>query len=234
MMKKTISAACAVALLASGCANTNGGGTGMSNESMLRCAALGGGGAILGGLLGGTKGAIGGAAAGLAACAVIEIASRQTKTASEVDSEYKAANRNRLPPTAKIDSYTTVVTPNGAVKAGDTIKVNSAIRAVSGTSEPVTEVKEVLVAYAPSGDEFKRGEKTVNTTPGSGEYDNSFSLRLPQGAPQGSYKIKTQVFLNGKPGATRESTVQFARIEGQPGLVMVSSATHIEQGSQAQ
>lgn len=229
MMKKTISAACAVALLASGCANTNGGSTtGMSNESMLRCAALGTGGAVLGALLGGTKGAIGGAAAGLAACAVIEIATRQTKTASEVDSEYKAANRNRLPPTAKIDSYNTVVTPNGPVKAGDTIKVNSAIRAVSGTSEQVTEIKEVLVAYAPSGDEFKRGEKTVNTAPGSGEYDNSFALRLPQGAPQGTYKIKTQVFLNGKPGATRESSVQFARVDGQSGLVMVSSATQFQ------
>lgn len=224
-MKKTISAACAVALLASGCASTNGDGAGMSNESMIRCAALGTGGALVGALLGGTKGAIGGAAAGLAACAVIEIASRQTKSASDVDREYKAANRNRLPPTAKIDAYNTVVTPNGLVKAGDTIKVASSIRAVSGTSEPVQEVKEVLVAYAPSGEEFKRGEKTVNTSTGSGEYDNSFALRLPQGSPQGTYKIKTQVFLNGKPGATRESSVQFARINGQPELIQVAAAT---------
>ncbi|MFL9923692.1 hypothetical protein PQR62_05440 [Herbaspirillum lusitanum] len=197
----------------------------MSTESIIRCAALGTGGALVGGLLGGTKGAIGGAVAGLAACAVIEYSSRQTKTASEVDREYKAANRNRLPPAAKIDSYSTVVTPNAPVKAGDTIKVNSAIRAVSGAQEQVTEVKEVLVAYAPSGDEFKRGEKIVSSTPGSGEYDNSFSLRLPQGAPQGTYKIKTQVFLNGKPGATRESSVQFARVNGQPGLVMVAAAS---------
>ncbi|HEY4317846.1 MAG TPA: hypothetical protein VGN04_09605 [Herbaspirillum sp.] len=186
----------------------------MSNESMIRCAMLGAGGALVGALIGGGKGAIGGAAAGLAACAIIEVATRQTKTASQVDHDYKAGNHNRLPPNAKVDSYDTVVTPNGAVKAGDAIKVQSTIRAVSGTTEPVTEIKEVLVAYAPSGEEFKRGEKVVNTAPGSGEYDNSFTLKLPSGSPQGVYKLKTQVFLNGKPGATRESSLQLAQVDG--------------------
>lgn len=222
---KTLSAACAITLLASGCASTGSGDSITSNETMIRCAALGAGGAIIGALIGGTKGAVGGAAAGLAACAVIEVASRQTKSAAEVDRDYKNGNRNRLPPSAKIDSYNTVVTPNGPVKSGETIKVQSSIRAISGTSEPVQEIKEVLVAYAPSGEEFKRGEKTVNSKPGSGEYDNSFSLKLPQGAPQGTYKLKTQVFLNGKPGATRESNLMFARVNGQPDLTLVAAHT---------
>lgn len=222
---KTICATIVIAVMAGGCANTNGGGSQVSSETMFRCAALGAGGAVVGALIGGAKGAVGGAVAGLAACAVIEVASRQTKTASEVDRDYKAGNRNRLPPTAKIDAYNTVVTPNGPVKAGDVIKVQSSIRAVSGTNEQVQEVKEVLVAYAPSGEEFKRGEKTVSSNPGSGEYDNSFSLKLPAGAPQGTYKLKTQVFLNGKPGATRESSLQFARVNGQPNLVLVAATT---------
>ncbi|WP_211451097.1 hypothetical protein [Collimonas antrihumi] len=221
--KKTICAACVATFFISGCA-TPGGDPATSSENntaALRCAAFGAGGAVLGAVLGGTRGAVKGAIAGLAACAVVEIASRQTKTAAEVDQQYKVSNRNRLPPTAKIDAYATVVTPNGAVKAGDAIKVQSTIRAVSGTNEPVREIKEVLVAYAPTGEEFKRGEKLVNDTGGSGEYDNSFTLKLPQGAPQGIYRLQTQVFLNGRPGTMKESAMQVAEIDGMPTLALL-------------
>ncbi|MBN3822792.1 hypothetical protein G3O00_04060 [Burkholderia sp. Ac-20384] len=212
-IQKTLAAACAVTLLASGCATQNGTG-GISSESVLRCTALGAGGALVGALIGGTKGAIGGAVAGLAACAVIEVATRQTKTAAEVDRDYRASNRNNLPPYAKIDAYTTVVTPRSAVKTGEPIKLASQIRAVSGTNEPVQEVKEVVTVYAPSGEQFKRGEKVVNAAPGSGEFDNSFTLKLPSGAPQGTYTLKSQVYLNGKPGSTRQSSIQLAQVDG--------------------
>ncbi|WP_354682563.1 hypothetical protein [Cupriavidus necator] len=209
-LQKTILAAALGTLLASGCATHRGGGT-ADSDTVLRCAALGTGGAIVGALIGGTKGALGGAAAGLAACAVIEIATRQTKTAAEVDREYKVSNRNRLPRTAEVNAYNTVVTPSGAVKAGEAIKLQSTIRAVSGINEPVQEVKEILTVYAPSGEEFKRGEKIVSSEPGSGEYDNSFTLRLPSGAPQGIYRLRSQVVLNGKPGISRENQLQLAR-----------------------
>jgi hypothetical protein len=69
------------------------------------------------------------------------------------------------------------------------------------------------VVYAPGGEEFKRGEKKVNDNSGSGEYENAFTLRLPDGAPQGVYKFKTQIFLNGKPALLRESNVQIAAID---------------------
>jgi len=210
-LQKTIPLVALATLLACGCA-TQGGESTANSDTVLRCAALGAGGAIVGALIGGTKGAIGGAAAGLAACAVIEVATRQTKTAAEVNRDYKANNRNRLPRTAEVNAYNTVVTPNGAVKAGDAIKLQSTIRAVSGTTEPVQEVKEILTVYAPSGEEFKRGEKIVSSAPGSGEYDNSFTLKLPAGAPQGTYRLKSQVVLNGKPGITRETQLQLARV----------------------
>lgn len=211
--QKTLAVTCAVTLLASACATQNGTNTG-STETVLRCTALGAGGAIVGALLGGTKGALSGAAAGLAACAVIEVATRQTKTSAEVDREYRASNRNSLPTYAKIDAYTTTVTPRTAVKTGEPIKLQSQIRAVSGTNEAVQEVKEVVTVYAPSGQAFKRGEKIVNAAPGSGEFDNSFTLKLPAGAPQGTYTLKSQVVLNGKSGSARQSSVQLAQIEG--------------------
>jgi hypothetical protein len=222
-LQKAVCAACMVTLFAAGCATPGEPGPENSTATTAtRCAALGAGGAVLGALIGGKSGALKGAAAGLAACAVVEIASRQTRSAAEVDRQYKAANRNQLPPYAKVDAYTTVVTPNGAVKAGEPIKVQSTIRAVSGTQEAVQEVKEQLIAYSPNGDEFKRGEKKVNETGGSGEYTNSFTLTLPQGAPQGIYKLQTQVFVNGKPVSKKDTSVQLAQVDGMPVLAVLS------------
>lgn len=214
--KQPVLVTCIAAMLVSGCA-TPGGGSGNASadnkNTAARCAAFGVGGALLGAVIGGKNAAVKGALAGLAACAVVEIASRQTKPSEVVDQQYRSSNRNQLPATAKIDAYTTSVSPNGVAKAGDAIRVQSTIRAISGVREPVTEVKEQLVVYAPSGEEFKRGEKKVNDSTGSGEYENAFTLRLPDGAPQGVYTFKTQIFLNGKPALVRESNVQIASVD---------------------
>lgn len=213
--KQSVLVTCIAAMLVSGCATPGGGNASADNtNTAARCAAFGVGGALLGAVIGGKNAAVKGALAGLAACAVVEIASRQTKSSEAVDQQYRSSNRNQLPPTAKIDAYTTSVSPNGVAKAGDAIRVQSTIRAISGAREPVTEVKEQLVVYAPSGEEFKRGEKKVNDSTGSGEYENAFTLRLPDGAPQGVYKLRTQIFLNGKPAIVRESNVQIAAIDG--------------------
>lgn len=223
-LQKAACAACIATLFVAGCATPGQqGGTDENSTSITvaRCAAFGAGGALLGALIAGKDGALKGAAVGLAACAVIEIASHQTKTAAEVDRQYKAANRNQLPPFAKVDAYTTVVTPNGAVTAGQPIKVQSTIRAVSGTKEPVQDVKETLVAYSPNGEEFKRGEKKVNETGGSGEYTNSFTLTLPKGAPQGIYRLQTQVYVNGKPVSKKDSSVQLAQVGDTQVLAML-------------
>ena len=208
IFQRTIGLICIATMVLTGCATPGGsqGSSSSSSETAIRCAAFGVGGAVIGGLLGGKSGAVKGVIAGLAACAVVEIATRQTKSASDVDQQYKANNHNQLPATAKVDEYTTVVTPNGAAKAGDAITVRSTIRVVAGTNQPIQEVKEVLVAYAPSGDEFKRGEKKINDTTGSGEYDNSFTLTLPSSAPQGTYKLTTQLFINGQPSTTVTAT----------------------------
>jgi hypothetical protein len=224
-IQKTVAAVCIVPFLLTACATPEGGTPVADNskrDTAMRCAAMGLGGAVIGALISGGKGATRGAVAGLAACAIVEIASRQTKSSAQVDQQYRTSNRNQLPPTARIDTYSTMVSPNGVAKAGDAIKIQSTIRAVSGVNEPVQDVKEVLIAYTPTGEEFKRGEKKVNDTVGSGEYDNSFTLRLPQGAPQGVYRLKTQVFLNGKPSLVRESSLQVAMVDGAPSYAMLA------------
>jgi hypothetical protein len=221
--RKSISAAVIVALMATGCAAPGGGSSQASGDNTaMRCALLGVGGALLGAkFIGGKDGALKGAAIGLAACAVIEVATRQTKSSAEVEQQYRVANRNQLPASPKIDAFATVVTPGGAVKAGDAIKVESTVRAVSGASQPVQEVKEVLVAYSPDGQEFKRGEKKLNDNSGSGEYVNSFTLKLPAGAPQGVYRLETTVFLNGQPMVRKESNVQVALAGDLPALATI-------------
>lgn len=230
-LKKTVCSTVIAAMLASGCATQQDGQAPNSpdqsnkeanNQAVARCVGLTAGGAVLGALIGGKNGAVKGAVAGLAACAVIEIASRQTKSSNDVEAQYRSGNHNQLPQNAKVDAFDTVVTPSGVAKAGDPISVHSTIRVVAGVSEPVQEVREVMVAYAPSGEEFKRGEKKVNDYGGSGEYDNTFTLRLPNGAPQGVYRVTTQVYVNGKPGVTRQSNLQIASA-GQPALPMLAA-----------
>ena len=231
---KAVCGVIAVALTVAGCAAPNSGGAGMdqsSNDTAVRCALLGLGGAILGAKLDGKNGALKGAALGLATCAVIEVATRRTKTAAEVEQQYRVANRNELPPEAKIDAFSTVVSPNGVVKAGDAIRIESTVRAVSGRSQPVREVKEVLIAYAPDGQEFKRGEKRLNDVTGSGEYVNNFTLKLPAGAPQGVYRIETTVVLNGRPMIKRDTRMQVAFAGESPAYAMLDHSILRDQGT---
>lgn len=220
--QKSICIATMVVLMASGCAAPGGTGSqASSDDTVARCTMLGLGGAVFGALIVGKNGAVKGAVAGLAACAVIEVASRQTKAAAEVEQQYRVTNRNQMPSEAKIDGFTTVVTPNGAVKAGDAIRIDSTVRAISGTSQPVREVKEMLVAYTPDGQEFKRGEKRLNDAAGSGEFVNSFTLKLPAGAPQGTYRLETTVYLNGRPMLKKDASVQVALAGDVPALAMI-------------
>ena len=198
-------AAGAAALLLSSCAS-------MDRGTALRCGAFALGGAALGAALDGKKGAGKGALAGLAACAVVEIASRQTKSKDEVETDYRN-NKGKLPSKAEVLAYHTTLNPNPVLKRGDALKVQSIIRVVEGTSEPVREVKEVLIAYAPSGEEFKRGEKKANAAEGSGEFLNTFTLRLPDGAPEGQYTIETKLLINGREVSAQPQRIQLAAVQ---------------------
>ena len=179
---------------------------------MLRCTALGAGSALVGALIGGTKGAIGGAVARLAACAVIEVATRQTKTAAEVDRDYRANNRNNLPPYAKIDAYTTVVTPRSAVKTGEPIKLASQIRAVSGTNgRPGSQGSRDRLRAVGRAVQARREDRQRDA--GQRRFDNSFTLKLPSGAPQGTYAEKPGL-PERQAGPTRQSSIQLAQVDG--------------------
>lgn len=222
-IKKSILGTCIGAMLVTGCAAPGGlSGSTTAGDTAARCASFGVGGALLGVVVGGRHAAVKGALVGLAACAMVEIASRQTKSSEVVDQQYRSNHRNQLPQTARIDDYITTVSPNGVARAGDAIRVQSTIRVVSGVREPVTEVREQLIVYAPNGEEFKRGEKKLNDAGGSGEFENAFTLRLPEGAPQGVYTFNTQLFLNGKSAMVRDRSVQVAAVEAPANLALAT------------
>jgi len=173
-----------------------------------RCGAFALGGAAIGAAIDGKKGAGKGALAGLAACAVVEVVSRQSKTGTEVEGDYKKTNKGKLPSKAELVAYDTTLNPDAMLKRGDALKIQSTIRVIAGTTEPVNDVRETLIAYSPSGEEFKRGEKKANAAAGSGEYVNTFTLKLPDGAPQGTYTIKTIVSINGREVSTEPRPIQ--------------------------
>jgi len=153
-------------------------------------------GAGVGALVEGERGAYVGAAAGVAACFVINAQSKRTRTAAEVESEY----RNRfaeLPIQPEVVRYDTQLSaPN--VRRGEPLRIVSNIEAVQGQNSPIREVKEAIRIYEPGNDRpFKEAEK-VASAGGGGGYENTFTITFPQGMPQGRYAIETDLYVNGE------------------------------------
>src|SRR5476649_2421232 len=166
-------------------------------------------GALLGSLFDGKKGAIKGAAIGGAAAAVgclaINSHSRQTKTAAQTDHEYIQA-RGSLPSDPQVLSYMPQLS-SGVVQRGRPVHVNTVVELVNGSVTPVREVREELVVYDTHGEQFKTGSKPlVNNT--GGRFENTFELSLPPDASQGTYALKTNLYVNNRLMATRDLRAQ--------------------------
>jgi len=154
-------------------------------------------GAGAGALLEGERGAYVGAAAGIAACFVINAQSKRTRTADEVEAEYRQRHA-QLPSTPELVYYQTRV-PAGTVRRGEPLTIVSNIEAISGRNEPITEVKEVIALYEPGNDTpFKTGEKVASESAGSGAYENSFTIKFQPNMPQGRYTVRTDLYVNGE------------------------------------
>lgn len=179
-------------------------------------------GAVLGALMNGKKGAaqgaVAGGALGAAACVAINHQSRQTKSAAQADADYQKA-RGALPTEPAVVSYSPQLASN-SVQRGQLMKVNSSLELVNGTTQPVREVREELVIFNPDGTAFKSGSKPFSAN-SAGRYENSFEVKLPEGASQGVYSLKTNVYVNGKPTATRDLRTQVVW-DGSAGMLVAS------------
>lgn len=154
-----------------------------------------------------------GAAAGLAACFVINYKSVQTQTAEQVEAQYKKAGK-KVSADPQVVSYQTSIQPGSTIKRGQPIKIVSNIVAIDGSREAVNQIKEEVRLYEPgSTTAFKEGTKVANEKPGSGAYENTFTITLDNQVPQGVYRVDTSVLLNGKAVNTRTNNVQLVMID---------------------
>lgn len=154
-------------------------------------------GASAGALLEGERGAYVGAAAGIAACFVINAQSKRTRSASEVEADYRQRHA-QLPAAPEIVHYQTSV-PVGSVRRGQPLTIVSNIETISGRNTPITQVKEVIALYEPGKETpFKTSEKVATESAGSGAYENTFTIKFQPNMPQGRYSVRTDLYVNGE------------------------------------
>ena len=174
---------------------------------------------LVGGILGGVAGALldrnrrgrgaaVGAAVGALACVAVNAASKQTRTAQQVEEDYRKNNQGQLPPEDPVvQAYDVTVNPDAGVQAGEKLLVVSNITVVRSANQQVKEVKELLTLTGPDG-KTRTAEKKASEQAGSGAYENTFSLTLPKGVSPGAYPVSTQLFVNGKVLAERNQELR--------------------------
>ena len=191
--------------------------TGWSGGDWLKCGLAISAGAAAGAAVSGKKdrgvGVVAGTAAGIAVCFVINAKSVQTQSPQEVEAQYRKSGK-KAPAEPQVVSYQTSIQPGSTIKRGQPIKVVSNIVAIDGSRQAVNEIKEEVRLYEPGATTaFKEGTKVANEKPGSGGYENTFTITLDNQVPQGVYRVDTSVLLNGKPVNTRSNNVQLVMID---------------------
>ncbi len=143
-------------------------------------------------------------AIGLAAKAihdlVVHFESKQTQNEKETATEYKKKNKS-IPKNAKVYSYVSSLKPGQAVPTGEPIKVVSEVKVVAGEKSKKVKLQEKIEFYdSENKDEvIKSLVKDINKkSQQAGSYTNSFTFTLPDGMPQGIYRIRTAILLNDK------------------------------------
>lgn len=208
----------AVCVAVSGCVTTSGAGNGVANSGTAAnsddCNAglMTLGGAVVGGLLAKGSNRVRGAAlgAGLAglACMAWNYQAKQTRTAQQVQQDYRQANRGRMPERAQVVFYESRITPAAQVRPGGQVMLNSDITVVGGAHDAVLPVvEEEMTLIRPDGKRVV-SRKVVNEGQGAGGYQSSFTLSMPKGVPDGEYPIKTALYLDGKQIDTRDLSLQ--------------------------
>lgn len=227
---KMVAVALIATLTVSGCATTKTGEGQQASESGAdECNAWVSGavGAVGGAVVGLLKGenpviwAIGGGTVGALACLAINATSRQTKTAKQVESEYRAKHKGSLPAEPTLTKYTQVITPTAPVKGGGKVVIVSTFEVVRGGQQPIDEVKEKLELYNTDGKPIRTGEKTPNEH-GGGSYENTFTIEMPPKMPQGVYPIRTTILINGKRMKVSEKKVQVVFMDGETRFALLT------------
>ena len=223
-------------LLVSGCASTGQGAGGGSQSSGMSGCSPGSyvgaviGGALLGALIGGNKGAAIGAATGVAAagvyCLAINSRTDQTRTAQEVEQNYRTVNNGALPAQPTVQTYRSQINSpsNGVIKKGSTVQMASYAEVVNGREQRANTIEEVTTLYY-GGEKFGEPSSKSMSASGSGGFSSTSSFQIPQKFQDGAYVIVTQLYVNGQPVAnsTRQQKLQVVTINGQMNLALLDT-----------
>ena len=174
-------------------------------------------GAVLGGLLGGgnntVRGAAIGAGLGALACVALNYQSEQVKTSQQVERDYKAANKGKLPEQATLVKYETAFTPT-SVRPGQKAQTNSYIVVVPGTKDANPLVEEEITLYKPDGSTLTSARKQLSASNSAGGFKGGFGFPMPEGVPQGVYPVKTALYLNKAKVSGQDMKLQVVQIDG--------------------
>ncbi len=204
-------------LLVSGCASTGGLATGANGGCSTGMSTAVGAllGAAIGASVGNSSSAAAGAAIGgavfAAGCLMINANTVQKRSAAEVETAYKKANKGKLPEYTRVEKYLTVILPNQTVQAQQNITVKSDLTVIEGRSEPLQRVQEKFILKDSNGKVMRELVKDVQTTGsqefGSGGFENSFSWKFPANVSKGHYVLDTEVLVNGKKVANNSRVI---------------------------
>lgn len=227
IMKNSVIVAVVAAMTAGGCAAPNNSGkhalnSGEDGECNAGGAALAG--AVVGGLLAQGSNRVRGAALGASlaslACVVWNYSVKQTKTAEQVETEYRSSNRGQLPARSKVVGYDTRFDPGDKISPGGKMTVVSNITVVQGSADPKPSLEEELTLIRPDGSAV-RSRKQASENQGSGAYMTSYSMTMPTGVPQGVYPVKLALFMNGQKIAGKDLSIQVVALSGGEKLASV-------------
>ena len=141
---------------------------------------------------------------------VIAFTTKQVKTEKEVKDEYLKKNK-ALPETPVISSYSTKLAPGKVVQAGKPSTINSLLTVIGSNNSKTTDIAEKIQFFDNEDTSLiiNTLTKKVNAkTRIAGSYNNSFTFTLPKAMPQGVYKIKTSLIVNGKEFAPLTNEMQ--------------------------
>ncbi len=183
-------------------------------------------GAVLGGLIGGgsntVRGAAIGAGLGALACVALNYQSEQVKTSQQVERDYKAANKGRLPEQATLVKYETAFTPT-SVRPGQKAQTNSYIEVVPGTKDANPLVEEEITLYKPDGSTLTSARKQLSATNSTGGFKGGFGFPMPEGVPQGVYPVKTALYLNKAKVSGQDMKLQVVQVDGMSTVVLAQA-----------
>lgn len=162
------------------------------------------------------------AAAAVIGCYVLNsYKAEQTRTAQEVEADYRRTNR-QLPENPTLVAYSTDLNPKGSIARGKEIVAKSAIRVVPGRSQGPIKVEEEASVVDAGGEVWGNPvRKQSNANGEAGEFRTTFTIPVHEKMSQGIYEIRKKVFINGSETRTNQ-TSKFQVVHGPEGTLIAT------------